>query len=137
MPAQSQIDVRQIVKLKYAEKNVGYLVPVIILTSDQRACYLYSFDQYLKASQTVLISAAEELGSCELITAIFSCNRNESTAAGIGVLYGKRLGADHYAFEGSYFVISESGILSERTDLSVRMSDVEMVSNARKKLDCR
>jgi hypothetical protein len=136
-PAESQIDVKQLVQLKYAESNVGYLVPVIILSGDQRGCYLYSFDQDLKASQTVLVSAAEELESCELITAIFSCNRHESSTSGIGVLYGKRLGADHYSFEGSYFAISESGVLSERKDLSARMTDLEKVASAKKKLGCR
>lgn len=135
--AESQTEIKQPVKLKYAEGNVKYLVPVILLGGHQRGCYVYSFDEDFQASQTVLVSAAEELESCELITAIFPCNRHEPSTSGIGVLYGKRLGADHYSFEGSYFAISGSGVLSERKDLSARMNDLEKVTTARTKLGCR
>jgi len=136
-PAESQIEVKHLVKLKYAEGNVRYLAPVRVLGGDQRGCHVYSFDQDFQAIQTVLISAADELESCELITALFSCNRLEPSTSGIGVLYGKRLGSDHYWFEGTYFVIGDTGLLSERRDLSVRMTDLEKVASARKKLGCR
>jgi hypothetical protein len=83
-----------------------------------------------------LLSKLDEAESCEIIAAVFSCNRERKSTSGIGVLYGKRLGADNYWFEGSYLSIDQNGILNEDKDLSARLTDVETVSMARKKIGC-
>lgn len=53
------------------------------------------------------------------------------------MLYGKRLGADHYWFEGSYLTVDHAGKLKEEEQLSARLSDIDTTSKAKKKLSCQ
>jgi len=132
----SDIEEKQIIKINYDNHSL-YIVPVRANGDGDRGCYLYSFDQYIQMSQTIILSKLEELESCEIIKAVFSCNREDKTTSGVGVLYGKLLGSDHYSFEGTYLIFNPAGTLSEDNKLSIRMNDIDTASKAKKKLGCR
>jgi len=136
-PPDSDVELKQIIELRHSKNKVRYIVPVRTHNSERNGCHIYNFDQKMESSQTVLVSQDNEVESCEIVAAAFSCNRDEKSTSGLGVLYGKRLGADHYWFEGSYFSIDINGTLNERKELSERLTDIEKVSVARKELTCR
>ena len=133
---ESDIEEDQIVNILY-RNNSTYIVPVRTNIGDKRGCFLYSFDKKFKMSQKITLSDLEEAESCEVIKAVFSCNTLQNQKPGIGILYGKRLGSDHYWFEGSYLNLNEAGTLSEDKRLSNRLNNIETVSKAKKKLGCR
>lgn len=135
--AESDVENEQIVKVNYSKEQYIYIVPVIANEGQDRGCYLYCFDHKLQFMQKIILSKLEEVESCEIIRAIFSCNRVKKQTSGIGVLYGKRLGADHYWFEGSYLTVDHAGKLKEDEQLSARLSDIDTVSKAKKKLTCQ
>ena len=94
-PSNSDIEEKQIIKINY-NNHTNFIVPVRANGEENRGCYIYSFDQNTQMSQTIILSKLEEVESCEIIKAVFSCNRADKTTSGIGVIYGKRLGFDHY-----------------------------------------
>lgn len=135
-PSNSDIEENQLVKINY-DNHSNYIVPVRANGEENSGCYIYSFDQNIQMRQSIILSKLEELESCEIIKAVFSCNRADKTTSGVGVLYGKRLGSDHYFFEGTYLILNNAGTLSEDNKLSQRLNDVDTVSKAKKKLGCR
>lgn len=135
-PSNSDIEENQLVTINY-DNHTNYIVPVRANGEENRGCYIYSFDQNIKMRQTIILSKLEELESCEIIKAVFSCNKADKTTSGVGVLYGKRLGSDHYFFEGTYLILNTAGTLSEDNKLSQRLNDIDTVSKAKKKLGCR
>jgi hypothetical protein len=135
-PKNSEIEEDQIVKITYNKDSI-YIVPVKTNIGDKRGCYIYKFDEKLNVSQKIKISDIEEAESCEIIKVIFSCNMIQNQSSGVGVLYGKRLGSDHYWFEGSYLTLNQTGTLSEDKKLSERLNDIDNVFKAKKKLGCR
>jgi len=135
-PPDSDIETNQIVKINYDNHSI-YIVPARANGDDDRGCYIFTFDNNIQMSQKITLSKLEELESCEIIKAVFSCNRENKTTSGIGVLYGKRMGADHYWFEGSYLTLAPTGALSNDNKLSGRLNDIDTVLKAKKKLGCR
>ena len=132
----SDIEFKQIVELRYSQSDFRYIVPVKENGGENRGCYIYNFDKNIQAAQKILLSKLDDAESCEIIAAVFSCNRTKKPTSGIGVLYGKRLGADNYWFEGSYFSLDQNQSLNEDKNLSSLLTDVKTVSTARKKLAC-
>jgi hypothetical protein len=114
-----------------------YIVPVRSNTGNKRGCYIYSFDRKLNMGQEIALSNLEESESCEIINAVFSCNQTQNQPSGIGILYGKRLGSNHYWFEGTYLILTQTGTLKTDNKLSERLNDIDNVLKAKKKLGCR
>lgn len=135
-PDAIDIEEDQIVNIS-DNNNFIYIVPIRINTGDKRGCYIYNFDKNFNISQKVRISDSEDNESCEIINAVFSCNMPKKQNSGVGILYGKRLGSNHNWFEGSYLILNQNGRLSEEKMFSERMTDIETVSKAKKKLGCR
>jgi hypothetical protein len=136
VPSDSDVELNKITNVIY-NNNTIFLVPAKVNGEDNRGCYLFSFDKNIHVKQKIILSQLEDLESCEIITAVFSCNRENNTTSGVGVLYGKRLGADHYWFEGSYLTLDSTGVLNDDKKLSGRLTDVDTVLKAKKKLGCR
>ena len=132
----SEIEEEQIVNVIYQSDSI-YVVPVRTNVGDNRGCYIYSFDKKFKMSQKIILSDLEEAELCETFIAVFSCNTAQKRTSGIGILYGKRFGSDHYWFEGSYLSLDDAGTLSDDKKLSRRLNDIDTVSKAKKKLGCR
>jgi len=132
----SDIEENQIVSIN-CNSHTNFIVPVKANGDENRGCYIYSFDKNIKFKQSIILSKLEEVESCEIIKAVFACNRTDKTTSGVGVLYGKRLGSDHYIVEGSYLVFDHAGKLSEDNKLSGCLNDIDTVSKAKKQLGCR
>ena len=134
-PTDSDIESNQVVEVRYGENKSIYVVPIRSNATEKRGCAVYSFDKNKKLKQKLMLSEIEETESCEIIKAVFACNRQDMS--GVAVLYGKRLGADNYWFEGTYLIVSNTGLLVEDKMLSNQLDDVDTVAKAKKKLKCR
>ena len=86
-------------------------------------------------ANSVLLTPLEELELCEVVSSVFVCNR--VTQSGVVILYGKRLGFDHYSFEGTYLGIRDDNSIYEIQQFSNRLSGIEKAGVARKLLGCK
>lgn len=135
-PAGTVIEYRSIAFIK-EESHLIYIVPVFINDNEESGCFIYEFGKNLDFKKRILLSKLQETESCEMVATVFSCNRDGASSPGIGILYGKKLGFDHYWFEGSYLTLDSAGNLVLDQARSELLTDVETAANARKKLHCR
>lgn len=136
-PNNSIVEISQIVEVFHRPNKSLYIVPVKVNGDEKRGCYIYTFTHEVHFHQEIKFSGLEDAETCEIVSAIFSCNKDNKLLSGIGVLYGKRLGAENYWFEGSYLTVDSSGKLNEDKGLSELLTDTDTVSIAKKKLHCR
>lgn len=130
-----EVEEGQIVLLARKGFPSRYLVPLRVNGGNQRGCYVADVNGASFLANPILLTPLEELESCEVILSVFGCNR--AAQNGVVVLYGKRLGFDHYSFEGTYLEVRDDNSIHEIQELSNRLTGQEKASAARKALHCK
>lgn len=115
--------------------NRYHLVPLKINGGGHRGCYVADVNGATFQANLILLVNLEELESCEVIASVFACNRVNLN--GVAILYVKRLGFDHFSFEGTFLEISNNNSIKEIQPFSNRLSGIEKASVARKSLGCK
>lgn len=131
----AEIEEGQIVLLERDNLPTRYLVPTKVNGGSHRGCYVVEVNGKTLQAISFLLTGVDELESCEIISSVFACNR--PTLSGVIILYGKRLGFDHYSFEGTFLDVRDNDSIREIQQFSNRLSGIEKASAARKTLGCK
>lgn len=131
----AEVEEGQIVLLERDNLPQRYLVPIKVNGGSHRGCYVVEVNGKTFQATSILLAGIEELESCEIISSVFACNR--PTLSGVIILYAKRLGFDHYSFEGTFLEVRGNNAIREIQQFSNRLSGIEKASIARKTLGCK
>lgn len=128
-----EIDAKQIVQLNQKYKT-AFLAPSTNFEARSSGCYLTVLDSRKNIKERILLQRSQDALTCEVILAVFACN---SSTSGIGVIYGLRLGANHYYTEATFLELHFDGRLIENKDLSQKIGKIDAAPEAKRMLGCK